>query len=91
MPLLLLLSPVGFYAGGYKSLSEALDRTKIWASSYRQSFENWLGMEDRPSKTHPEVVATRHMTEDEEMNYLYEKYIKENPPKATDIQDEAKN
>ncbi len=34
-------------------------------------------MEDRPSKTHPEVIATKHMDEDEEMNYLYEHYIRE--------------
>ena len=44
-------------------------------------------MENRPSKTHPEVVATQHMTEDEEMNYLYDKYIKE-PPKPAETNDE---
>ena len=44
-------------------------------------------MENRPSKTHPEVIATQHMTEDEEMNYLYDKYIKE-PPKPEETNDD---
>jgi hypothetical protein len=66
-----------FYALGYRSVEEALDRTTIWATSWRQGFENWLGNEDRPSKIHPEVVAMRAMSEEEEMNYLYETYLKE--------------
>jgi hypothetical protein len=50
-----------------------------------QSFQGWLNMEaDRPSRNHPEVVATRHMTEDEELNYIYEKYIKEPPAASTE-------
>ena len=47
-------------------------------------------MENRPSKTHPEVIATQHMTEDEEMNYLYDKYIKE-PPKPEETNDDQAN
>jgi hypothetical protein len=58
-------------------VDEAITTTTRWASSWREGFENWLAMEDRPSKTHPEVIATKHMDEDEEMNYLYENYIRE--------------
>jgi hypothetical protein len=54
-----------------------VERTTIWASAWRKGFEDWLSMEDRPSKTHPEVIAIKHMTEDEEMAYIYENYIKE--------------
>ena len=36
-----------------------------------------MGFQDRPSNTHPEVLATNHMSEDEVLNYVYEKYIKE--------------
>jgi hypothetical protein len=66
-----------FYASGYQSVEEATSHARIWAPYYRESFEKWLNMEDRPSKTHPEVVATKHMTEEQEMNYIYENYIKE--------------
>eukprot|EP00980_Cylindrotheca_fusiformis_P005251 scaffold1120_cov127-Cylindrotheca_fusiformis.AAC.13 len=72
-----MLGAATFYASGYQTLDEAVNDTKRWASSYRQSFEDWLAIEDRPSKTHPEVVATKHMSEEQELNYIYEKYIKE--------------
>ena len=68
---------VGFYGCGYRTIDEAIDLTKIWATSLRVGFENWIAMDDRPSKIHPEVVAMKHMNEDEEWNYIYEKYIKE--------------
>ena len=71
------ISIVTCYTLGYRSVGEVIDSTKQWSSSWRQSFEYWLGMYDRQSKTHPEVVATRHMTEDEELQYLYDKYIHE--------------
>lgn len=79
-----------FYGFGYRSVDEALNRTSIWATSWRESFEGFLGMEDRPSKTHPEVIATKHMNEEEELNYLYENYIKE-PEDNTQQQDLYQN
>jgi hypothetical protein len=72
-----MVGAAGFYASGYRSVEEALTRTRIWASTSYTSFESWLNMEDRPSKTHPEVLATKHMNEEQELNYIYEKYIKE--------------
>jgi hypothetical protein len=57
-------------------MDEAMERTTIWASAWRQGFEDFMSI-DKASKNHPEVIATKHMTEDEEMSYIYEKYIKE--------------
>jgi hypothetical protein len=34
-------------------------------------------LDERESKTHPEVVATRNMTEEEEVNYVYDRLMKE--------------
>jgi hypothetical protein len=75
-----------FYASGYQTLEEAMSDTRIWASSQRASFEKWLNMEDRPSNTHPEVLAMKHMTEEQEMNYIYEQYIKEPEENTTNNQ-----
>jgi hypothetical protein len=65
-----------------------MERTTIWASAWRQSFEDFMSI-DKPSKNHPEVVATKHMTEDEEMNYIYEKYIKEPEETKSSGQDDS--
>ena len=48
-------------------------------------------MEDRPSKTHPEVLATKHMNEEEELNYIYDKYIKEPEEAATQSDSSTSN
>lgn len=52
-------------------------RTRRWASSRSRSFEDWLGLEERESKTHPEVVAAKGMTEDEELQFVYDRLMKE--------------
>jgi hypothetical protein len=54
-----------------------MSSTRGWASTRTESFEDWMGMDDRESKTHPEVVATRNMTEEEEVNYVYDRLMKE--------------
>jgi hypothetical protein len=54
----------------------------------REGFENWIALEDRPSKTHPEVVAMKHMNEDEQLNYIYETYIQEPEEGQQDAQQE---
>lgn len=71
------ISVVGFYLSGCRSIGEAMSTTREWASSRTQSFEDWMGMDDRESKTHPEVVATKNMTEEEEVNYVYDRLMKE--------------
>ena len=71
------LSAVAFYISGYKSLEEAVVGTTRWASSLGKSIEYTMGGDKAVSRTHPEVLATKHMKEDEELRYIYDKYIKE--------------
>lgn len=52
-------------------------RTRRWASGKTESLEDWMGVQDRESKSHPEVVATKDMTEEEELNYVYNRLVKE--------------
>ena len=70
---------VGFYAFGQSSVDDAVTSTRNWASSWYESFEkNWLGIdESRSSRNHPDVIATRNMSEEDEWDYVYERYIKE--------------
>lgn len=68
---------VGFYMSGYNSLEEAVKGTTTWASSWGKSLEHLMGGDQAVSKTHPEVLATRHMEGNEELRYIYDRYIKE--------------
>ena len=71
------LGAIGFYMSGYKTLKEAVEGTTRWASSWGKSLEHAMGGDQATSKTHPEVLATKHMEGDEELRYIYDKYIKE--------------
>ena len=75
IPLKLMLTQVWFWWSGYATIDEALHRTQQSAQSYRRSFEQFWGLTAPPSSQIPEVVATKEMTEDEELDYLYRKYI----------------
>ena len=68
---------VGFYLSGCRSIDEALTLTRQWASSRANSFDDWLGFDERGSKTDPDVIATKGMTEEEEINYVYDRLMKE--------------
>jgi hypothetical protein len=57
-----------------------MESTRRWASSRTQAFDEWIGYDDRESKTHPDVVATKNMTEEEEMNYVYDRLMREVEP-----------
>jgi hypothetical protein len=37
-------------------------------------------VDSRESKTHPEVLAVKNMTEDQEINYVYERLMREIQP-----------
>lgn len=39
--------------------------------------EQAVGGDQALSKTHPDVLATKHMKEEEQLSYVYDKYIKE--------------
>jgi len=54
-----------------------MDRTHRWASKQTESFDDWVGFDTRESKTHPEVLATKNMTEEQEINYVYERLMRE--------------
>uniref|UniRef100_A0A7S0UHR5 Transmembrane protein 242 n=1 Tax=Pseudo-nitzschia delicatissima TaxID=44447 RepID=A0A7S0UHR5_9STRA len=71
------LGAVGFYMSGYKSLEEAVAGTTRWASSWGKSLEHAMGGDQAVSKTHPDVLATKDMKSEEELRYVYDKYIKE--------------
>lgn len=71
------IGAMGFYMSGYESLEEAVTGTTRWASSWGKSMEHVMGGDQAVSKTHPEVLATKHMKGDEELSYIYDKYIKE--------------
>eukprot|EP00537_Pseudo-nitzschia_pungens_P017020 CAMPEP_0172401870 /NCGR_PEP_ID=MMETSP1061-20121228/52298_1 /TAXON_ID=37318 /ORGANISM="Pseudo-nitzschia pungens, Strain cf. pungens" /LENGTH=255 /DNA_ID=CAMNT_0013135663 /DNA_START=113 /DNA_END=880 /DNA_ORIENTATION=+ len=68
---------IGFYFSGYDSIEEAVKGTSTWASSCGKSLEQLMGGDQAISKTHPEVLATKHMDGNEELRYIYDKYIKE--------------
>ena len=72
-----LLGALGFYMSGYQSLEEAVIGTKRWASSWGKSLEHAMGGDQALSKTHPEVLATKHMNSEDELRYIYDNYIKE--------------
>lgn len=72
------LGAIGFYVSGYDTFEDAVSGTKTRASIWYTFLERFSGGDQAISKTHPEVVATKDMNEDEELQYLYHTYIKEN-------------
>jgi hypothetical protein len=57
-----------------------MDRTHRWTSRQTRAFDEWIGFDSRESKTHPEVLAVKNMTEDQEINYVYERLMREIQP-----------
>ncbi len=72
-----IVGAFGFYLSGYKSLEEAVVGTNTWASSLGKSLEHAMGGDRAVSKTHPDVLATKHMKSEDELRYVYDKYIKD--------------
>mmetsp|Transcript_14398 Transcript_14398/g.26989 ORF Transcript_14398/g.26989 Transcript_14398/m.26989 type:complete len:248 (+) Transcript_14398:74-817(+) len=70
-----LVGAAGFYASGCRSVEEAIQSTRAWASSWRKSLQHILGTDKAVSKNHPDVIATKNMTGEEEMDYLWKKYM----------------
>lgn len=68
---------LGFYISSYASFEDAVVGTKRRASSWGKSLEHAMGGDRALSKTHPEVLATKHMGAEDELRYIYDKYIKE--------------
>ena len=68
-----------------------MDQTHRWASRQAQSFDEWVGFDKRESKTHPEVMATKNMTEEQEINYVYERLMREIEPGNGGIDSDRKS
>ena len=68
---------LGFYVSGHNTVRDATTATKRWASVLSSSLEMFFGGDRGISKIHPEVIATKDMNEDEQLRYIYNKYIKD--------------
>jgi hypothetical protein len=81
---------LAFHLSGYQSMEEAVQGTRRWATSCREALERFFGTAERRDKLlsqHPDVVATKHMTEEQEMNYLYNKYMASSSPNEDEAED----
>ncbi|KAI2510011.1 MatE-like protein [Fragilaria crotonensis] len=52
---------------------EAFDSSRVWGRKRRADIEGWSGMDF--SKDDPDKIATKGMSEDEEMDYIQRKYL----------------
>jgi len=65
-----------FYISGCSTLQELLTTWKTWTPARRRQLEHTLGINPK-SMQHEDVKATAGMTEDEEWDFIKEKYIPE--------------
>ena len=73
-----VLGAAVFHLSGYQTMEEAVKGTRVWATSIRESLERFFGTAERREQQlaqHPDMVATKNMTEEQEMTYLYNKYM----------------
>mmetsp|Transcript_61562 Transcript_61562/g.74039 ORF Transcript_61562/g.74039 Transcript_61562/m.74039 type:complete len:218 (-) Transcript_61562:14-667(-) len=73
----LLFSAI-FHFSGFNSVADLIDSCKVWAPQKRRSLEDALDFKltpDEKYKHDPDVVATKGMAEDDELNYFKEKYL----------------
>ena len=83
-PHLICFSAVFFFAG-WNSLQDGVTATRGWAYSKRKKLDNFLGVEERVDEDHPDMIARRNMTREEEAKYLAERYwiVKKSPEDKT--------
>ncbi|KAG7349116.1 hypothetical protein IV203_011713 [Nitzschia inconspicua] len=74
-----LVGAVGFHISGYETIDDAVHGTRAWASSWSHSLHEYFGTTERirKSRPDPDISATNGMTEDEQLQYLYNNYIAE--------------
>jgi hypothetical protein len=73
-----ILSAALFYASGYESVDEAVRSLREWGPKKRREVEGLMGLpEGGVSASHPDIVATRGMSEDDELSYIKRKYMAE--------------
>ena len=64
-----------FFLNGWSSLADAVQATQQWAQSRRQRLITVLGLPDNNNSDHPDLVATKHMTDEQALDYLSKKYF----------------
>jgi hypothetical protein len=60
--------------GGWDSLQEGITATRTWAHPKRKRLDEFLGVKNRFDEDHPEVKARQSMTQEEEANYVANRY-----------------
>jgi HEPN domain-containing protein len=67
---------------GWNSFDEGISATRRWGNSKRKKLDQLLGVEKRVDENHPEVIARKAMTREEEAEYLAKRYwiSKDKPP-----------
>lgn len=63
-----------FFCNGWSSLSDAVQATQRWAQSRRQRLITLLGLQDKHNQD-PDYIETKHMTDEQALNYLAKKYF----------------
>jgi hypothetical protein len=64
-----------FYASGCSTINEAAQATRESAQSGRRKFYSYLGVKDPFGEDHPDYIATRGMTEEQELDYISKTYF----------------
>mmetsp|Transcript_11982 Transcript_11982/g.26649 ORF Transcript_11982/g.26649 Transcript_11982/m.26649 type:complete len:246 (-) Transcript_11982:1549-2286(-) len=73
-----LMSAAIFYSSGYETVDEAVRSLREWGPRKRREWERFVGLpEGGQSASHPDVIATKGMSEDEELEYVKRKYLHE--------------
>lgn len=73
-----ILSAALFYASGYESVDEAVRSLREWGPRKRREMERLMGLpEGGVSASHPDIIATKGMSEDDELDYVKRKYMAE--------------
>lgn len=80
---IIFLSSVTLYAGGFRSIGEAVDACRRYGRKRRLQLENWTGGIEL-SKNDPDKIATKGMSEEEELNYVLKNYFPDDMLKDPD-------
>jgi hypothetical protein len=70
-----LVGALAFYASGCNTVSEAVSSTSRWGRTRRQELDSFFGVKSRVDERHPEVLVTRGMTEEEELEHISKTYF----------------
>jgi hypothetical protein len=67
---------ISLYATGCTTFHDFFVKTRSWAVTKRQSLDKMLGVDQRLNRDlHPDIAATRGMSEEQELDYVYKTYF----------------